>query len=223
MSISPYRAGSDPVLQPPVDEPFIEADPGPEQSLFDQLSWTARRDEDEAASPGGRMVLGWALAGLALLWTAFSAWSAGRVLADQPLTSPAVAQWIAILTGPLALMGLVWLMFGRTRRKEAERFTRSVVAMRTEANALQDILAALSRQIEHNHAALGTMAGDLMGLGDQAATRLGAVTAQLNAGSRTLADHGAALDRAAESARSDIGVLLTDLPVAEESARRMSL
>ncbi|MGI8931849.1 MAG: hypothetical protein ACR2FK_05665, partial [Sphingomicrobium sp.] len=205
-----------------MDEPVIEADSSSEASLFDQLSWTARREEEEIASAGGRIVLGWALAVLALLWTGYSAWSAGRVLADQPLTSPAVAQWIAILTGPLALMGLIWLMFGRTRRKEAERFTRSVVAMHTEANALQDILAALSRQIEHNHTALGTMAGDLMGLGDQAATRLGAVTAELNAGSRTLADHGAALDRAAENARADIGVLLTDLPMAEESARRMA-
>ena len=222
MSISPYRAGSDPVPQSPVDEPVIEADPGSEESLFDQLSWTARREEEEIASAGGRMVLGWALAVLALLWTGYSAWSAGRVLANQPLSSPAVAQWIAILTGPLALMGLTWLMFGRTRRKEAERFTRSVVAMRTEASALQDILAALSRQIEHNHAALGLMAGDLMGFGDQAASRLGAVTAELNAGSRTLADHGAALDRAAENARTDIGVLLADLPQAEESARRMA-
>ena len=222
MSISPYRAGSDPVLHAPADEPAVDVAPPLGESLFDQLSWTAKRDEDEVASAGGRMVLGWALALLALMWTGYSAWSAGRVLAGLPLTSPAVAQWIAILTGPLALMGLVWLMFGRTRRKEAERFTRSVVAMRTEASSLQDILAALSRQIEHNHAALGTMAGDLMGLGDQAATRLGAVTAELNAGSRTLADHGAALDRAAENARTDIGVLLTDLPQAEESARRMA-
>ena len=44
------------------------------------------------------------------------------------------------MAGPLALMGLVWLMFGRTRRKEAERFTRSVIAMRTEARSLQDVL-----------------------------------------------------------------------------------
>jgi uncharacterized coiled-coil protein SlyX len=119
-------------------------------------------------------------------------------------------------------MGLVWIMFGRTRRKEAEHFTRSVVAMRTEARALQDVLGALSRQINENHAALGVMAGDLMGLGDQAASRLGAITSDLNAGSRTLAEHGAALDRAAEAARTDIGVLLSDLPQAEDSARRMA-
>jgi archaellum component FlaC len=61
-----------------------------------------------------------------------------------------------------------------------------------------------------------------MGLGDQAAGRLGAITAQLNDGSRVLAEHGAALDRAAESARTDMGVLLSDLPQAEDSARRMA-
>ena len=54
------------------------------------------------------------------------------------------------------------------------------------------------------------------------AGRLGAITRVLNAGSRTLAEHGAALDRAAEAARTDIGVLLSDLPQAEDSARRMA-
>ena len=221
MSISPHRAPSD-QLPSSAEENFPVYEGFQPEPQFDQLSWTAARDEEEVAGAGGRMVLGWALAVMALLWTGYTAWSAGRSLADQPLSSPLVAQWIAILTGPLALMGLVWLMFGRTRRKEAEHFMRSVVAMRTEARALQDVLGALSSQISENHAALGVMAGDLMGLGDQAATRLGAITSELNAGSRTLAEHGAALDRAAEAARTDIGVLLSDLPQAEDSARRMA-
>jgi predicted nucleic acid-binding Zn-ribbon protein len=221
MSISPHRATSDP-LPSSAEENFPVYEGYSQEPQFDQLSWTETRDEHEVATAGGRMVLGWALALLALLWTGYTAWSAGRSLADQPLTSPLVAQWVAILAGPLALMGLVWLMFGRTRRKEAEQFTRSVIAMRTEARSLQDILAALSQQIEQNHAALGLMAGDLIGLGDQAATRLGAITSNLNAGSRTLAEHGAALDRAAEAARTDIGILLSDLPQAEDSARRMA-
>jgi hypothetical protein len=221
MSISPHRAQSDP-LPSAAEESFPVYEGYSQEPQFDQLSWAETRDEHEVASAGGRMVLGWALAVLALLWTGYTAWSAGRSLADQPLSSPLIAQWVAILTGPLALMGLVWLMFGRTRRKEAEHFTRSVIAMRTEARALQDILGALSRQIDENHTALGVMAGDLIGLGDQAASRLGAITSDLNAGSRTLAEHGAALDRAAETARTDIGVLLADLPQAEESARRMA-
>ena len=64
--------------------------------------------------------------------------------------------------------------------------------------------------------------GDLMGLGDQAASRLGAVTAEFSARSSELVAHGAALDRAAENARSDIGVLLADLPEAEQRTLRMA-
>ena len=73
----------------------------------------------------------------------YTAWSAGLALSGQSLSSPALTQWIAIAAGPLALFGLLWLVFGRTRRKEAEAFTRSVVSMRQEAGALQDVLAAL--------------------------------------------------------------------------------
>ena len=222
MSTSPYRAQQDPA---PSSEQFVPMDAGASdhpEPQFDQMSWAEVRDVHGVATEGGRMVLGWALSILALVWTAYTGWSAGRFLATEPLTSPQIAQWIAILAGPLALMGLTWLMFGRTRRKEAERFTRSVITMRTEARALQDVLGALQSQIAENHRALGVMAGDLMGLGDQAANRLGHVTAQLDQGARTLAQHGAALDRAAESARTDLGVILTDLPQAEESARRMA-
>ncbi|HEY5460007.1 MAG TPA: hypothetical protein VIJ81_11115 [Sphingomicrobium sp.] len=223
MSTNPFRAQGNRYPDDREDQvPIVEDEVVGSESGFGQMDWAEIRDIRGAASEGGRQVLGWALAILALLWTGYTAWSAGRVLADQPLTSPAIAQWVAILAGPLALMGLVWLMFGRTRRKEAEKFTRSVIAMRKEARSLQDILAALSHQIGENHRTLGVMAGDLMGLGDQAATRLGAITADLNRGSQTLAEHGAALDRAAEAARTDIGVLLTDLPQAEESTRRMA-
>jgi predicted nucleic acid-binding Zn-ribbon protein len=223
MTSSSYRAYRDShrLGQEP-DVPVVEGEEVNDEQSFDRLSWSEIRDVHGVASEGGRQVLGWALSILALAWTGYTAWSAGRTLAAEPLTSPLIAQWIAILAGPLALMGLVWLMFGRTRRKESERFTRSVITMRTEARALQDVLAALQQQVSENHRALGVMAGDLMGLGDQASTRLGAITADLNEGSRKLAEHGSALDRAAESARTDIGVLLADLPQAEDSARRMA-
>ena len=223
MSTNPYRAQGN-RYPDDLDEavPMVEGEEVHAEPNFDRMSWAEIRDVHGVATEGGRQVLGWALSIFALLWTGYTAWSAGRALATEPLTSPQIAQWAAILAGPLALMGLVWLMFGRTRRKEAEKFTRSVITMRTEARALQDVLAALQTQIAENHRSLGIMAGDLMGLGDQAATRLGSITTQLNDGSRTLAEHGAALDRAAEAARADIGVLLADLPQAEDSARRMA-
>jgi len=171
---------------------------------------------------GGRQVLGIALALLAALWIGYSAWSAGRTLAGQPLSSPLVAQWLAIAAGPLALLGLGWLIFGRTRRKETERFTRSVIAMRGEAQSLEALLEVLSQRITDSRTELSMMAQHLMQLGDDATGKLGGITQQFDSSSEKLKRHGEALDRAAESARNDIGVLLDDLPRAEEMTRGLA-
>src|SRR4051812_3695944 len=136
------------------------------EPTFDQGQWVENRAEHRGA--GGRQVLGIGLSVLAALWLAYTAWSAGRSLAGQPLTSPQIAQWIAVAAGPLALLGLVWLMFGRTRRKEAERFTRSVITMRQEAQSLEALLEVLSQRISDSHHALGSMTERLMTLGDSA-------------------------------------------------------
>jgi hypothetical protein len=193
------------------------ADPLPVEPSFDRSEWTEGRAEERGA--GGRQVLGIALAVLAAAWLAFSFWSAGRSLAGQPVSSPAFAQWIAISAGPLALLGLVWLMFGRTRRKEAERFTRSVVTMRTEAQSLEALLEVLSQRIGDSRNELAALAQHLMQLGDEATGKLGGITREFDSSSAKLKQHGEALDRAAESARNDIAVLLEDLPRAEQSAR----
>lgn len=196
-----------------------ESDPAPG---FDQAQWEERRAGDEPATPGGRTVLATALILFAILWTAYSAWSAGRSLGGEPLTSPAIAEWVAIATGPLALLGLGWLMFGRTRRKEAERFTRSVITMRTEARSLEALLEVLSQRINDSRSELTMMTQHLMQLGDEATSKLGGITSEFDSSSDKLIRHGQALDRAAESARNDFAVLLDDLPRAEEQMRSIS-
>jgi archaellum component FlaC len=190
------------------------------EPTFDQDQWTESRAEERGA--GGRQVLGVALTVLAALWLAYAAWSAGRSLVGLPLSSPATAQWIAIVAGPLALLGLAWLMFGRTRRKEAERFTRSVVAMRNEARSLEALLEVLSQRISDSRSELTMISQHLMQLGDDATTRLGGITREFDASSDKLIRHGEALDRAAETARTDIAVLLDDLPRAEAAARSVA-
>ena len=193
-----------------------------EAQRFDQLSWEESRAEGDARASEGRAVLGFGLSILAIVWLGYTAWSAGRALAAEPLSSPQIAQWVAIATGPLALLGLVWLMFGRTRRKEAERFTRSVVAMRAEARSLEGLLGVVSQRISDSRSELTAVAENLMRLGDDATARLGGVTAQLGAGSERLVHHAGLLDRAAESARTDLGVILDDLPRAEQHVRTLA-
>ena len=183
---------------------------------FDEERW--REQTAEERGTGGRQVLATGLAILAILWIAYAAWSAGRTLGGQPLASPLIAQWVAVAAGPLALMGLVWLMFGRTRRKEAERFTRSVVAMRGEARGLEALLEVLSQRINDSRTELTMISQHLMQLGDEATGKLGGITREFDSSTERLRSHGEALDRAAESARNDIAVLLDDLPRAERTA-----
>jgi len=187
---------------------------------FDQEQWQEQTAEERGT--GGRQVLGVALAIISALWLAYAAWSAGRTLAGQPISSPQVAQWIAILAGPLALLGLVWLMFGRTRRKEAERFTRSVITMRAEARSLEALLEVLSQRIQDSRTDLTAMSQNLMQLGDETTGKLGGITREFDSSTEKLREHGVALDRAAEHARNDIAVLLEDLPRAEQTARAVA-
>ena len=187
---------------------------------FDQEQWQQRTAEERGS--GGRQVLAGALAVLAALWLAYTAWSAGRTLGNQPMSSPLIAQWLSIAAGPLALMGLAWLIFGRTRRKEAERFTRSVITMRSEARSLEALLEVLSQRITDSRTELTMIAQHLMQLGDETTGKLGGITREFDSSTEKLKKHGEALDRAAEAARVDIGILLSDLPQAEQSARAVA-
>jgi hypothetical protein len=190
------------------------------EPVFDQGQWLQQTAEERGS--GGRQVLATALTLLAALWLAFSAWSAGRTLSGQSLSSPQIAQWVAVAAGPLALLGLAWLMFGRTRRKEAERFTRSVVAMRSETRSLEALLEVLSQRIQDSRTELTMIAQHLMQLGDETTGKLGGITREFDSSSEKLMRHGEALDRAAGAARIDIAVLLEDLPQAEQTARAVA-
>jgi predicted nucleic acid-binding Zn-ribbon protein len=61
-----------------------------------------------------------------------------------------------------------------------------------------------------------------MGLGDETTGRLGTVTREMDQSAERLTQSGVALDRAAEAARIDIGVLLEDLPRAESTAQAVA-
>jgi len=205
------------------EQDFVgEQPPELELTEFDRVHWNESRAESDSTGAGGRAVLATGLAVLSALWLAYTAWSAGRALTGQPLSSPQIAEWVAVAAGPLALLGLVWLMFGRTRRKEAERFTRSVITMRAEASSLEALLQVLSQRINDSRSELTMMSQHLMELGDQTTEKLGGITRELDSSSDKLMRHGEALDRAGESARNDMAVVLEDLPRAEQHARAIA-
>ena len=127
--------------------------------------------------------------------------------------------WVATVSAPLVLLALLWLIFGRSSRRETLRFTESVAAMRRESRALESVLAIVAGRLQENRATLSDEATRLMALGDEASDRLGRVTHYLSRETAELDRKAQALEQAAANARVDIGVLISDLPKAEEQAR----
>jgi hypothetical protein len=174
----------------------------------------------EPRRSGGRRAFAALLLILAAAWVA----SYGLVLwrTHPPLSLDRAVAWIATLSGPLVLLGLLWLLLGRSSRRETERFTRAVEEMRRESNALETVLEIVAGRIEQNHARLRGEAEKLMSLGDEASDRLGRVTYYLSKETATLDRTAEALESAAAAAKVDIGVLMCDLPRAEEQARAVA-
>jgi hypothetical protein len=157
---------------------------------------------------------------LALAWTGAAGYAFAR--SGVAPTLPALISWTATASVPLVLLGIVWMIFGRTQRREIERFTRAVADMRKESTALESVLSIVATRLEENQARLSDEAAKLMSLGDEASDRLGRVTHYLSKQSAELDRRSQALETAADHARVDIGVLLHDLPRAEEQARAVA-
>lgn len=180
----------------------------------------AAEPDSPSEMPRGIRALGALLILLALGWTGLFGWSLWQ---RPPALAPtSLASAIATFCAPLILLALLWIWLGRTPRREAERFTASVDAMRRESLALQAVLEIVAGKIEENHGRLRGEAERLMSLGDEASDRLGRVTYYLSKETANLDKQATALDAAASAAKVDVGVLLHDLPRAEEQARAVA-
>ena len=168
----------------------------------------------------GTTVLAVLLVLLALAWIGAAGWAFVR--SGTPVALPAIVSWTATASVPLVLLGILWMIFGRTRRRETERFTLAVATMRRESTALESVLSIVAARLDENQARLSDEAAKLMSLGDEASDRLGRVAHYLSRQSAEIDRRSQQLETAAENARVDIGVLLHDLPRAEEQARAVA-
>lgn len=196
---------------------FVDLDERAIEEIAVTDAWP--RPESMEERPGRGWLAGLLLV-LGLAWIGASAWSI--VESGAPLNAAGLIPYAALVSSPLILLAMLWLIFGRTPRRETQRFTRAVTAMREESAALESVLAAVATRLEDNYARLTGEASKLMTLGEEASDRLGRVTHYLSKESATLDRKAEALEAAATAARVDIGVLLEDLPRAESQARSLA-
>ena len=198
-------ADEEPVPSAPVAAPEPEPD-------FDAYAYG---EEDAAPAPRG----GWVLPMLAIL--AVLGWfgAMGWLLRDSfaaPMAPAALAELIAALCVPPALIGILYLLALRTSRAEAQRFGATARAMRAEAAALERVLAAISHKVAANRDALAGHTAALTELGERAAERVESAAAmverqaqRMDAGIRVFGD-------AMDQAEKRFEIILAILPKTHE-------
>ena len=167
-----------------------------------------------------RAVVGWAAVAAATAWIVLLLWLAFDSFAR--MTALELAQFGAAAATVPALAGIIWLVSLRSSTAEARRFGATAQAMRSEAEALDSVLAVLGEDIEERRAELAEHVRLLTTLGDAATSRLATVGRELAGEIGRAEGHARTLGESAGDAHAQVATLLAALPRATEEARTLT-
>jgi hypothetical protein len=175
--------------------------------------------EEEAPLAQGR---DWLLSALALaavaLWTAFFAW-ARRDAFTGGIGADAWTRLLADWALPVLLIGVIWLIFMRSSRREAMRFGDTARILSNESARLEARLLTINRELSLAREFIAAQARDLDALGRIATERLSQNADRLQA---LIHDNGARIDSigtVSEAALDNMEKLRGQLPVIASSAK----
>jgi hypothetical protein len=174
-----------------------------------------------AASTGEKIVLG--LLGLAAFgWIAIMVSMAMFAVTHDQFGVPDMVRGISVAAGPLALIVALLLLWQRNNQREAQRFADVARQVRMESLALDAVVSLASRRLAEDRLAVAEQADKMLLLADQTAAQIRAATDDIAKEIAELGRRSKDLDAAAGTARVDMGVLLADLPKAEEQTRLLA-
>ena len=147
---------------------------------------------------------------IAIGWVGFFGYFVAPTFLAAPLPL-AIAQIVGLVTMPLILLGVLWLIARRSSKAEGRRFNATALSMRVEAEHLQNVIAAMTNTIESNRLALGDQITSMMAAASGMAEQI--ANAQ---------EQAAGLDLAARTAEDKLNVLLATLPKAHADTDALS-
>lgn len=183
-------------------------------------------DEDAPAPPAaprrwpGRLVaLAFVAAGLG--WIAALAFGIAAASPAGGIGLLRALSWVGLGSGPPALLAILYLLLMRTGTIEANGYARASRRLAADSRDLAAVLALVNRRIGQARADLDEQGDALVTLGDRAGRRLAESGAALRDEAAALAHTAGRIDDATATARTDLGVLIADLPRAEGLARQL--
>ena len=151
-------------------------------------------------------------------WIGF--WIGG--VAPTGLDLPAIAASIAMASGPLALLGILYLLLQRGTRREVSRFGETALSMRIEARRLEEAVARVTAALDHRRTDLAAHSASLLEEGNRAAEKLQQISMDMRDETDLLARQTELLHGAAGIARSDMSGLMLDLPRSLDMVKEVS-
>ena len=124
----------------------------------------------------------------------------------------AIAHSMALASGPLALLGIIYMLLQRSTRGEVRRFGDTALSMRVESQRLEEAVARITAMLDSRRADLSAHTGALLDEGNRAAEKLQQISMDMRDETDLLARQTTLLHNAAGVARADMSGLMQDLP-----------
>ena len=157
---------------------------------------------------------------LSLAWIGGMVWLARDRLGS--LAPVELAQFVAALCVPPALIAILLLLAMRTSRAEALRFADTSRTMRAEAAALESAVAALGLRLQANGRLIADQAAALARLGDDTSGRIETLGRSMNAEAQILTTICGSLTQTAGEVELKLGQLFDALPRAQAETARLA-
>jgi hypothetical protein len=180
-----------------------------ENAVREELPAAVELDASVPPRRFGDFVIGALFGLLAASWIGL--WiGQGAIPVDVDL--PAIANGIALASGPLALLGIVYMLLQLGTRGEVRRFGDTALSMRIEARRLEETVARMTAVLDNRRADLALHTATLFEEGNKAAEKLQQISMDMRDETDLLARQTSLLHDAAGMARSDMSGLMQDLP-----------
>lgn len=183
-------------------------------------------DIDEDQSNGGPIEkwvkrLRVALLLTALGWICFALWA----MAASGELRAGPSAWVgtvAMVTAPLILLGLLYLLLVRNSQTESRRYLDTARALRTEADLLELRLGRIAAQLEAARQTMQDQAELLDSYGAAASSNMEASAELIASRAQVTADRAEAAEQAGAALMARMDALVASIPPLEERSARMA-
>ncbi len=160
-----------------------------------------------------------ALLGLVLItWTGFFGWTYFEQML-RGLSNDAIIALVGLYSTPALLLAVLWLLYMRNSRAEADRFGDAARLLRTESEALELRMRTVNEEIATAREFLAQNARELETVGRQSARNLVQAAEQLGAALADSDEKAKTLEIVSNAATSNLEQLRKHLPVVTSAAK----